>query len=488
MSITVTDRASNFASVDVSVVRDSVPPSLTVTAQAKGLFIDVSWTATDEFSGLDACTLTAEPSGTTTELSTECSGSMSYPGVQDVVYTFTLNAADMVSNRTDASASATPSGVTKYYYLGAERVAMRAGDEVFYLHGDHLGSTNLTTDEDGEIVSESRYYPFGEERFVDGSASTDFGFTGQRNEAGFGLSDYHARFYSPRLGRFISSDMVIPNPGNSQDWNRYAYVRNSPLIYSDPTGNDPWWVQDRENSYVRTPDNRNLMAAYYDSTLSNAILPPSIQIAQGTPPPQDPTLYDIATETSSKIAERVKDMTLTYNSDGTVDWNATLGNTIGNELADCAARANGTCGISFGGSSSFVVGVRGSADLFVDQNGHFDVLITGGFGANVPVDALVTLNPLLIPQQSLKDFSLIAIRNGNINDMQGVTGQIGGEIILGHGATVEIIVGLNSKGQPMRGVAVGYGQGKSVKAHISITYSISGVNLVEQGAERFFSK
>ena len=108
-------------------MRDSVPPSLTVTAQAKGLFIDVSWSAEDELSGLDACTLTVESAGTTTELSTDCAGSMSYPGVQDVVYTFTLGAADMVSNASAESASAMPSGVTKYYYLGADRAAMRAG-------------------------------------------------------------------------------------------------------------------------------------------------------------------------------------------------------------------------------------------------------------------------------------------------------------------------------------------------------------------------
>ena len=40
---------------------------------------------------------------------------------------------------------------------------------------------------------------------------TDFGFTGQRNERGFGLMDFNARMYSPRLGRFVSPDSIVPD-------------------------------------------------------------------------------------------------------------------------------------------------------------------------------------------------------------------------------------------------------------------------------------
>jgi RHS repeat-associated protein len=39
---------------------------------------------------------------------------------------------------------------------------------------------------------------------------TDFGFTGQRAVAGFGLMDYHARYYSPTLGRFTQPDTLTP--------------------------------------------------------------------------------------------------------------------------------------------------------------------------------------------------------------------------------------------------------------------------------------
>ncbi len=51
-----------------------------------------------------------------------------------------------------------------------------------------------------------------------------------------GLYYYGARYYDPVVGRFISADSMVPDPSNPQDFNRYTYVRNNPIIYSDPTG------------------------------------------------------------------------------------------------------------------------------------------------------------------------------------------------------------------------------------------------------------
>jgi len=56
---------------------------------------------------------------------------------------------------------------------------------------------------------------------------------------GLGIYHFNARFYSPKLGRFLSADTIVPNPANPQDLNRFAYVRNNPLRYTDPTGNRP---------------------------------------------------------------------------------------------------------------------------------------------------------------------------------------------------------------------------------------------------------
>jgi len=111
---------------------------------------------------------------------------------------------------------------------------MRKDGKVTYLHGDHLGSASLATDASGARVSAMRYTPFGETRV--GDAPTDRRFTGQREEAGIGLYDYGARFYSASLGRFISADTIVPQANDPQDFNRYSYVSNNPCNYIDPSG------------------------------------------------------------------------------------------------------------------------------------------------------------------------------------------------------------------------------------------------------------
>jgi RHS repeat-associated protein len=137
----------------------------------------------------------------------------------------------------DANAS-TP---TKYYYAGAERLAMRTGTGtgttgLKWLLDDQLGSTAITADgATGAKLSELRYKPWGEIRYASQPTMTERRYTGQRME-GIGLYDYGARWFDPYLNRWIQPDTIIPDPYNPQDWDRYAYVRNNPVINVDPTG------------------------------------------------------------------------------------------------------------------------------------------------------------------------------------------------------------------------------------------------------------
>jgi RHS repeat-associated protein len=129
---------------------------------------------------------------------------------------------------------------TSYYYVAGQRIAMRVtvgvSTTLTYLHGDHLGSTSLSTDADGDELYRRGYYPYGEERYAVGVAVTDYGFTGQREEAYIDLIEMGARWYDSSLGRWLSADTIVPDPGNPQSLNRYAYVRNNPLRYVDPSG------------------------------------------------------------------------------------------------------------------------------------------------------------------------------------------------------------------------------------------------------------
>jgi len=52
---------------------------------------------------------------------------------------------------------------------------------------------------------------------------------GQTRDASTGLMYYGARFFDPALGRFLSPDSIVPEPGNPLALNRYAYADSNPL-------------------------------------------------------------------------------------------------------------------------------------------------------------------------------------------------------------------------------------------------------------------
>ena len=87
------------------------------------------------------------------------------------------------------------SGVTtaiSHYSFGGLRVAVKRGSTLYHMHGDHLGSTPLTTA--GSVVEASRtYYPYGAERAASGTLQTDRTFTVQKSDA-TGLLYYNARY------------------------------------------------------------------------------------------------------------------------------------------------------------------------------------------------------------------------------------------------------------------------------------------------------
>ncbi|HKP54738.1 MAG TPA: PA14 domain-containing protein [Chloroflexia bacterium] len=173
--------------------------------------------------------------------------------------------------------------------------------DVMYLHGDHLGSISVVTDYRGAQGQPQRqeFDPWGLVRNPPGPPinSTSLNYTAQRLD-GTDLLYYHARYYDPRIGRFMSPDSIVPGiedgkggaadtvgaeqnhkltvdfhepgfikslkkehdltlekgfwfqlkeddhkdvkdpwgPINPQALNRYSYVLNNPVRYTDPTG------------------------------------------------------------------------------------------------------------------------------------------------------------------------------------------------------------------------------------------------------------
>jgi RHS repeat-associated protein len=104
---------------------------------------------------------------------------------------------------------------------------------VNYLHDDHLGSVNVISDAAGALTTTRTYTPFGK----DSSPPTvsPFGFTGQEADDDLGLINMRGRMYDPTLGQFLSADPIMQQP-YGQGLNRFAYVNNSPLNFTDPSG------------------------------------------------------------------------------------------------------------------------------------------------------------------------------------------------------------------------------------------------------------
>lgn len=129
------------------------------------------------------------------------------------------------------------STITKYYYAGSQRIAMRTNGTLNYLLGDHLGSTSLTIDAAGNKVSEIRYKAWGEVRFASENVPTRYQYTGQYSDSYINLLWYGSRHYDPELGRFIQPDSIVPLASQGvQAWDRYGYANNNPVRYTDPSG------------------------------------------------------------------------------------------------------------------------------------------------------------------------------------------------------------------------------------------------------------
>ncbi|MBM2834876.1 MAG: repeat protein [Candidatus Brocadiaceae bacterium] len=125
---------------------------------------------------------------------------------------------------------------SKYIFAGNTRIALRKASVTRYYHQDHLGSSSVITNASGNNVEEIQYLPFGSAWSDTNATLTTHKFTGQALDAETGLYYYGARYYNPLLGRFISADTIVGNPGDPQDLNKYTYAGNNPLLYTDPTG------------------------------------------------------------------------------------------------------------------------------------------------------------------------------------------------------------------------------------------------------------
>jgi len=129
-----------------------------------------------------------------------------------------------------------------YVYRGTRLLAAESPAGRSHFHLDHLGTPRLITGDAAETIAYHSYYPFGAELEILPREGVEehLKFTGHERDTIAGdvhtLDYMRARYASPFLGRFTSIDPVGGDPTRPQSWNRYAYVRNNPILLSDFTG------------------------------------------------------------------------------------------------------------------------------------------------------------------------------------------------------------------------------------------------------------
>lgn len=168
----------------------------------------------------------ALPNGQTVGYGYDALGRRSSRTANGVTTNFLYDGTDVAVDREN--------GVSKVEYLNGAGVDEKLrqtdiGIASYYFLQDHLGSTSALTNSSGALISQSQYEAFGAST---GSSLTRYGYTGRELDSLTGLMHYRARWYDPQQGRFMSEDPI----GFDGGLNLYGYVGNSPMMYTDPSG------------------------------------------------------------------------------------------------------------------------------------------------------------------------------------------------------------------------------------------------------------
>jgi len=124
----------------------------------------------------------------------------------------------------------------------------------YYIHTDHLGSYCTLTNAAKQVVQRNFFDPWGntiallrglppddpQQQPTLNFTLTPRGFTGHEHYPQFTIINMNGRLYDPVIGRFFSPDKYVANSSFTQDFNRYSYARNCPLMYTDPDGEFVW--------------------------------------------------------------------------------------------------------------------------------------------------------------------------------------------------------------------------------------------------------
>jgi RHS repeat-associated protein len=221
-------------------------------------------------------------------------------------------------DETDLAGNTNNSTFDEYVFFNGKRIARRDYlNNVSYYFADHLGTARVVTDAAGTVLDDSDFYPFGGERSISSTSGNRYKFTGKERDAETGLDYFGARYDSSNMGRFMSPDAFYKDShvGDPQSWNEYAYARNNPLRYVDPTGENATVSTScttDANSHTTCNVNISASIAIYAAPGSNltqdqlnqaaGTIQNSIQNAWTGSTTQDGVTYNVTTQVSVSVA------------------------------------------------------------------------------------------------------------------------------------------------------------------------------------------
>ena len=126
-------------------------------------------------------------------------------------------------------------------------------ENIHYILKDNLGSWTTITNSSGTVEQRLSYDAWGNQRNPNTWANYtandtyskplfDRGFTGHEHYDRFKVVNANARLYDPVIGRFFSPDPFVQAPDFTQNYNRYSYCMNNPVMFSDPDGELAWFI------------------------------------------------------------------------------------------------------------------------------------------------------------------------------------------------------------------------------------------------------
>ncbi len=241
------DAAGNRIKTGGTFARSSIPPALTTvsynannqqltfgtntetydlngnlaTVTDAGITTTYTWNARNQLTGIST-------TGFAASFSYDSFGRRTGKTVQGVTTNFVYDGVNPIQEKNGSTVTAnliTGLGIDEFFQR-TDGVGSRA------LLPDALGSTVALGDGTGTLQTQYTYEPFGYATQTGLASTSSYKYTG-REDDGSGLDYYRARYYHPRLQRFIAEDPIGFEGG---DVNLYEYVSGNPLIFTDPTG------------------------------------------------------------------------------------------------------------------------------------------------------------------------------------------------------------------------------------------------------------